>query len=499
MASLFYGLEIAKSGLNVSQQGISLTGHNISNANTVGYTRQRIIQNSIDPSSKLSRVCSISKSTIGGGVAITMIDQVRSEYLDRKFRNENATLGNYNMRAEELDYIETVVDELSSTGISKSMADFFKSVSELSGDPVNDEYRTNVQQNALKMAESFNHYYNELTDLQDTYNKNMNTTVIQINELLTSIATYNEQIFGYELSGEQANDLRDKRNLLLDELSGLIDIKCEVDSQGRLSVKCNGADLVNHTDYATLYTVAEITDPISGATDLFNIYIDPIDPLAANAVFNYTDGKLMAYKNLRDGNTSDNIGIPYILDRLNTLARSMAKEFNDIHRTGHTKPDGATPSQTGVNFFAVPAGGYDDVTAGNLWLSAEVLANVSNISASSLEVTGTMAGNNEIALELADLSLRKNLANVGNFEEYLSSMSVELGIESAKSQTLSNSQIAIIDNLAVRKESISGVSLDEEMVQMMTYQHAYAAASRVLTAIDEALDVLINRTGTVGR
>ena len=78
-------------------------------------------------------------------------------------------------------------------------------------------------------------------------------------------------------------------------------------------------------------------------------------------------------------------------------------------------------------------------------------------------------------------------------------MTIELGIESAKSQTLSNSQIAIIDNLAVRKESISGVSLDEEMVQMMTYQHAYAAASRVLTAIDEALDVLINRTGTVGR
>ena len=193
------------------------------------------------------------------------------------------------------------------------------------------------------------------------------------------------------------------------------------------------------------------------------------------------------------------MGIPYILDRLNTLARSMAKEFNDIHRTGHTKPDGATPSQTGVNFFAVPAGGYDDVTAGNFWLSAEILANVSNIAASSLEVTDTMAGNNEIALELADLSLRKDLDDVGNFEEFLSSMTIELGIESAKSQTLSNSQIAIIDNLAVRKESISGVSLDEEMVQMMTYQHAYAAASRVLTAIDEALDVLINRTGTVGR
>ncbi len=490
MASLFYGLEIAKSGLNVSQQGISLTGHNIANANTVGYTRQRIIQNSIDPSSGLSRISNVSKSTIGGGVAITMIDQVRSEYLDRKFRNENATLGNYNKRAEELDYIETVMDELSSTGISKSMADFFKSMSELSGDSVNDEIRTNVQQNAFKMLESFHHYYTELTDLQDTYNKNMNATVIQINELTTAIATYNEQIFGYELSGEQANDLRDKRNLLLDELSGLIDITYEVDPQGRLAVECNGTELINHATTTLLETSVDVT------TGFYNI---TYDDAGTTTDFNYTDGKLMGYKNLRDGNSSDNIGIPYILDRLNTLARSMAQEFNAIHSTGYTKPDGATPSQTGVNFFNIPAGGYGDITAGNLALSAQVMASVRNIAASGVTVTDTVAGNNEIALELADLSSRTDLANVGNFEEYLNSVVVELGIESAKAQTLSNSQIAIVDNLSTRKESVSGVSLDEEMVQMMTYQHAYAAASRVLTALDEALDVLINRTGTVGR
>lgn len=499
MASLFYGLEIAKSGLNVSQQGISLTGHNISNANTVGYTRQRIIQNSIDPCGGLTRISNVNKAAIGGGVAITMIDQVRSEYLDRKFRNENATLGNYNTRAEELDYVETVMDELSSTGISKSMADFFNSISELSGDGVNDEIRTNVQQNALKMLETFHHYSNELTDLQDTYNDNMNATVIQINELITSIATYNEQIFGYELSGEQANDLRDKRNIMLDELSGLININYHVDSDGRLIVNCEGNELINHTSTARLYTLADVTDTVSGATDLYSIHIDPIDPVAPDAVFNYTDGKLKAYKNLRDGNTSDSIGIPYLLDNLNTLARSLAREFNTIHATGYTKPEGATVSTNGVNFFDVPAGGYNDITAGNLSLSTAVLTSVRNIAASSVVVGDLTAGNNEIALELADLSSRNNLADVGNFEEFINSVVVELGIESSKSQTLSNSQIAIVDNLAQRKESVSGVSLDEEMVQMMTYQHAYAAASRVLTAIDEALDVLINRTGTVGR
>ena len=103
--------------------------------------------------------------------------------------------------------------------------------------------------------------------------------------------------------------------------------------------------------------------------------------------FNYSDGKLMAYKNLRDGNAPDNIGMPYLLGNLNTLARSMAREFNNIHSTGYTKPDGVTPSQTGINFFNLPAGGYGDVTAGNLALSADVLSSVRNIAASSVAVT----------------------------------------------------------------------------------------------------------------
>lgn len=487
MASLFYGLEIAKTGLNVSQQGINLTGHNISNANTVGYTRQRIIQNSIDPSNAMTRISNVNKSAIGGGVEITMIDQIRSDYIDRQYRSENATLGNYNTRAEELDYIETVLDELSDNGISAAMADFFNSISELAGDAVNDEIRTSVQQNALKMIETFNHYFNELTDLQNTYDENMNVTVNDINNLLTSIASYNEQVFSYELSGEQANDLRDKRNLLLDDLSELINISYHEDADGKLIVSCEGTELVNHTTATLLETSADAT------TGFYNIYYE-----GTTTDFDYTDGKLMAYKNLRDGSTTGNIGTPYILNNLNKLAGSIAEAFNAIHETGYTKPDDTTASQTGVSFFEIPTGGYGNVTAGNLALSAQVLSSVRNIAASSVTVTSTQSGNNEIALELAELSSRTDIADVGNFEEYLNSTVVEIGIASSTSKTLAASQQTIVDNLSQRKESISGVSLDEEMVLMMTYQHAYSAASRVLTAMDEALDRLINRTGTVG-
>ncbi len=487
MSSLFYGLEIAKTGLNVSQQGISLTGHNIANANTVGYTRQRIIQNSIDPSNTLSRISSVNKGTLGGGVAVTMIDQVRSDYLDRQYRHENATLGNYTTKAEELDYVETVMNELSKNGLSATMADFFNSLSELSGDPVNDEIRTSVQQNAQKMIESFHHYYNQLTGLQSTYNENMKVTVTDINDLLTSIASYNEQITAFELSGEQANDLRDKRNLLLDDLSELINIEYHINADNELIVTCGGTELINHTSATLLET------SVNATTGFYDIFYE-----GTTTGFDYTDGKLMAYKNLRDGNTSSNIGMPYIINNLNRLARSLAEEFNAIHETGYTKPIGAAASQTGVSFFEIPTGGYGNITAGNLSLSAPVLANVRNIAASGVAVTATNSGNNSIALVLAELSSRTDMTDVGNFEEYLNSVVVELGIASSTAQTLSASQQAIVDNLASRKESISGVSLDEEMVQMMTYQHAYSAASRVLSALDEALEVLINRTGKVG-
>ncbi len=487
MSSLFYGLEIAKTGLSVSQQGISLTGHNISNANTVGYTRQRIIQNSIDPSNSLTRISKVNKGTIGGGVEITMIDQVRSDYLDRQFRNAGATLGNYKTKAEELDYIETVMNELSKNGLSMSMKDFFNSISEFANDPVNDEFRTSVKENAQKMIESFRHYYNQLTGLQTTYNDNMRATVTDINDLLTSIASYNQQVAGFELSGEQANDLRDKRNLLLDDLSQLINIEYHVNADNQLIVTCEGTELVNHTTATLLETVA---DPTTG---FYDIYYQ-----GTTTDFDYNDGKLMAYKNLRDGNTSTNIGIPYIINNLNRLARSLAQEFNAIHETGHTKPIGAAGSLTDIAFFEIPPGGYANITAGNLSLSADVLASVRNIAASSLPVTATNSGNNTVALELAELSSRTNMVDVGNFEEFLNSVVVELGIQSSTSETLYNSQQAIVDNLQSRKDSISGVSLDEEMVQMMTYQHAYSAASRVLSALDEALEVLINRTGKVG-
>lgn len=498
MSGLFYGLEIARTALTVSQKAINLTGHNIANANTQGYTRQRIVTQAIEPASSNARIAPVAKGAVGGGVTITLVEQIRSDYLDRQFRNQNSKLGYWQTRADEMEYIETVVNELSEhSSISSALADFFNSLSDLAARPASEEVRTTVQQNALKMTETFNQYYDQLVELQNSYNEAMKLTVYKINDFVSNIAKYNEQIYAYELSGEAANELRDSRNLMIDQLSQLINITATETADGKMIISCGDAQLVNHTTATLLDARAELTGVESGEPGYYEIYLGSSDE-----VFNYSNGKLKALKDLRDSTAVDNIGVPRILQSLNTLARSIAEQFNAIHSTGYTMATSLTASQTGINLFAVPAGGYGDLTAGNFTLSADVLSSVFNIAASSqmidLSAANTNQGNNAIALAMVTLSASSNVPAVGSFESYLKSVIVEVGVQSSTSSKNAASQQVIVDNISDRKQSISGVSLDEEMVQLISYQHSYSAAARIMTAIDDALETLINRTGRVG-
>ena len=494
----FYGLEIAKTALFASSKALEVTGNNVANANTVGYTRQRLVLESTSTAIMGSRFSNISKATNGGGVTVAGIEQMRDTFLDSEYRRENADASRWSTRTDTMEYVESLFNETSDTGISSTLADFFDSLSELSKDPVSKEVRTNVQQSALKVTETLNSYYNQLAELQNTQNESMKTTVDQINELVTSLAQYNKQIYTYELSGEKANDLRDKRNSMLDTLSGLINIDYSEDSNGYVNVTVGGQTLVSGITATTLDAVANQTGVVTGQTGFYSIYLH-----GTTTALNYSSGQLQAYKDMRDGNSADTIGIPRIIDNLNTLARSLAKEFNAVNSTGYTLPYDTTLSRTGVNFFDVPSGNYNNVTAGNFTLSADVLANVNNIAASDtlvdLSASSDQRSNNKNALKMVALTSSVDVDTVSNFENYLKSAIVEIAIDSAHCQKMNDSQQSVLANLVNRKESISGVSTDEEMINMVKYQHAYTAASRVITVIDEMLDTLINRTGAAGR
>jgi flagellar hook-associated protein 1 FlgK len=365
-------------------------------------------------------------------------------------------------------------------------------------DTVSEEIRTNVQQNSIMLTETMNHYYNKLVDLQDEYNESMSIVTGQINDYLTSIGDYNKQIYSYELSGQKANDLRDKRNLMLDELSELVDIEYAENTDGELQVSVGGTMLVDHINVTKIEATPTTTGVVSGQPNYYEIVLE-----GTTTPLGFTSGKLKALQDLRDGNTVDNFGIPKMLDELNILARSLAEEFNTVNNAGYTIPYGANASQQNVDFFEVPAGGYADITAGNFSISAALEESGYNIAASDelvdLTATNTQQANNKNALELLGLTSRTDLANVGSFEEYLNSLVVKIAVESSHSSKMDDSQYSILSNLESRRQSLSGVSVDEEMIEMIKYQHAYTAASRMITVIDESLDVLINKTGIVGR
>jgi len=500
MAGIFYGLEIARRGLTVSQRAITLTGHNVANADTEGYTRQRLVIESIYPQTG-SRLA--GTFAIGGGAEAKSIEQMRSDYLDRQLRGEYSALGQWSTRSEELQFVESILNETSATGsLSTTLADFYKSISKLTTEPDSVEVRTNMQQNGIKLCEKLNYYYDKLSDVQNLYNDTMKVTVDEINDTLTGIANYNKEIRAYEMNGQLASELRDRRNLLLDQLSQAVNITYSEDTDGKLSVFVEGNKLVDHTDVTPLKAVADKTGVVSGTAGYYSVCVE--DPDTGDDVeITLIGGSLKAYQDLRDGNTVDNVGVPYLMDQLNTLARSLAKAFNQVHEKGYTIPYGTGSSNTGVAFFKVTGGNYDGITAGNISLSNEVLDNALNIAASSkpvdLAAADTQKGNNENALDLYALTSSTKIDTVGNFQDFLKSFVVQVGISSSSAKEMAKSQTTIVSNLETRKDAVSGVSIDEEMIGLISYQYAYSAASRVLTALDEALETLINGTGRVGR
>lgn len=501
----FYGLEIAKKGLFVSQQGLNLTGHNISNANTEGYTRQRIVAQSIDPASAQARFAVLGQSMVGGGVEVQSIDRIRSSFVDRELRKEYADYGQLNTRFDALDYIDSLFNEATSTSISTTLAKFFDAMNELSNDAASLEMRANVRATGRALTDSINYFYNKLIELQKQQNDNMGETVDNINDLCSAITSYNKSIFTYELGGGKANDLRDKRDVCLDQLAQLVDIEYYEDTNGQLHVTCGSQELVNHITANKLVARPDYTCPVTGETGYYTICFDDGTQPNVNLLpaLNYKSGELAGYKYMRDGDANDNYGIPYVIEQLNTLCRSLATEFNAVHKNGYTLPDASGVSHTGYNFFWDGGGDINNVNAGNFRMSDEVNNDYRNIAASSLELDAAGKengewGNNLIALDMVALVTNTKLATVGSFEGYLKSALVQIGTEGGHVKRLAESQTSVLYNLESRKESISGVSIDEEVTMLIQYQHMYAASSRMITAIDEALDKLINHTGVVG-
>lgn len=241
MSSSFLGLNIALSGLFANQSALSVTSHNIANANTKGYSRQRMDMTQFRPDTVPGL------GTLGVGVDVTAITQIRDEYTDYKLRDETSALGEWAARADTLSQIEGIFNEPSDTSITQLMEDFYSAIAELSKNPENLTARTLVRQNAIALSDGVNRMSVSLKDLQRDLNFEFNNAVDDINRIAGEIAEMNKIIYESELgSNGKNNDVRDQRNVLIDELSEFVEVDYKEDADGRFHLSVGGHLLVSH-------------------------------------------------------------------------------------------------------------------------------------------------------------------------------------------------------------------------------------------------------------
>ncbi|MCD5413689.1 MAG: flagellar hook-associated protein FlgK, partial [Clostridiales bacterium] len=309
MRSTFLGFNTVKSGLFAAQRALDITGHNISNVNTKGFTRQRLHQASSTPLAVFG-----GRGMLGTGVDSIEINQFRNEFLDFKYRGEVNAEGFWESKQQNLEFIEAIFNEPSETGISTVIDELFSSFQELSKNPESLTTRALVRQRGIAFANSLNHTYEQLEKMARDLNFDVGITVNSINAYADQISILNDQIFRAEIDGSNANDLRDQRNLLIDKLSRIVDVEIvervdindhvtrgqENDGANRkLVIQINGQPLVSHDRSFHLST--ESTKPST-----FDSQIEMYDIKWANGSLFDTDGisgELKALIDMRDGNT----------------------------------------------------------------------------------------------------------------------------------------------------------------------------------------------------
>lgn len=575
MRSTFYGLEIARSGLYTSQNQLNLVGHNIANAETEGYTRERLDTAAVPATFENTMFAVDLRGVSGRGSEAIRVEQIRSEYLDMQFRQETRETAYWSIRQEEYEKIEALfnnvlADDTSEASIFSALDNFYIALSDLAANPETSDIRVNLQQAGMALTESFNYVYEQLAEQHQNANIAVSITVDEINDYAYQIANLNRIIYGAELAGTaQANDLRDQRNVLIDELSALTDIEYYTDYSGQLVITLGGRELVDGAhSYRIMVDEDGCQNVLTGAWDQNKVvWQDALgepgtEPEDQIVVFG---GELQSYLDIRDGKTADNMGIPSVVEMLNEIARKVASEVNEVHRRGYTMPyteeaalgaplenihkmeevngvlvaqktldaNGVeryvylTPSELdalhitppavnapyyksmqGVDFFnAGIAGDYSDVNAANFSVSDQILKNVYLIAASSVEVKASESSNiNEFKGNAQNLTgiirlfdKEDAIGNPDNFESRLKEVYVNVATEMSHINTIKSSQDIRCGAIDEQRQSISAVSLDEELTNMVKFTHAYNASARIITAIDEELDMLINKMGIVGR
>jgi flagellar hook-associated protein 1 FlgK len=438
--SSFYGLQTSLRGLLAQQRALDTTGHNIANAATQGYSRQEAVMAAapalVIPAGGIQ---SGAGAHLGAGVDVQDYRRVRDQFLDLQFRAQNMRMGYESTRSEQLERAELSLAEPSDNGIATQLERFWNAWSDVANNPSDTAAREALVELSSTLGEAFKTVDSHLATVAAQAATDFATITAdggEIEVMAREIAALNTTIKSFVSSGESPNDLMDRRDVLLDQLSKFGQVSTVDAGSGSLQVLFGDAanPLVN-----------------DGAVDWPQTLSSPGGMLGALREVSMAGGTIATYR-----------------DQLSGIARTLANSVNAVHSAGG-----------GPAFFSY--------TAGNEASTLQVA-----VSATGVRTTTTgNAGANELAIQMT--ALRGGTADVA-YRGFIA----RIGIDARESRRLEANATALNNAVDDRRQSVSGVALDEEMTNLVRFQRAYQASSRAMSTVDEMLDVLINRTGRVG-
>ncbi len=556
-SNIFSILNTAKLGLLTQQLALEVTGNNIANVETEGYSRQDVVLESNTPRS-------ISQGQLGTGVRVSGIERVFDQFLFQQILSEGDLTGNFEVRKDVFEQLEILFNENQGRSLNGELSELFAAFQDLSSNPTGLPERAEVVGRAQSLASVFNNLGDGLFKIQRNIDAIVSDEVSQINSLASEIAKLNQAVFANSPGQFSANDLKDQRDRLVKELSEKIDITLVKEADGQLSLTLgNGVPLVLK-DFSF-----DLSTGLNGNNKSFlDVFISNGAGGTTNVTSAIQGGELKGNLDMRD------LEVPAVKQKLDRLAAGFVQEFNRVHQQGF-----GVDGSTGVNFFtplsptvftntlntgsaqvsvvnASPttvavddfeitmtganafnltnlttgasagsftftagttfnlAGGFavnitgtpavgdrfkfsvSENAATFVTVSSEVLANSQKIAAGNA-TSGDGGNAGDLAGLQSELTFNSVTLQSGSgaftFDEFYNALVSAIGIESATSQAGVRQQEAVLLQLNNRRESISGVSIDEELINLVQFQQAFNASARMISLVEELFDTLINR------
>lgn len=606
MSGLFSTFNIAKRGMEVQQKSLDVTSHNIANANTEGYTRQRARIETTRPYGMPSLSSTVEAGQVGTGAQVSAIERIKNNFLDYQVRNETSIFGYYENKSNILAQVEGIFNEPSDTGISSLLGKFYDSWQQLSKQPQSSNARTVVAQQTLALTDALNHTYGQLKSLKQDTQSLIKNNVTDINSMLNQINQLNKEIMSVENAGNSPNDLMDKRDLLLDQLSKKFGITVENKAFGGIDLKPNDtngmkapqlvksdlnsqvarfsyitgiekdeSDLSGTTYKITYYKLGNMDSTDNKQTIILkDVTPEQLKQIQSSRVlwsseagiatkadgYEIKNGETIYASELKvftptSGELGANISIQNDLDgymdQLNKLAKSIAFTVNAVHSGMSSINSNGTPDKDYMPFFVngnaalygvngelsnldYTLQSESEITAENITINKEILNDVMKIKTRTNDdkypyaSLNTTDGEGDGARALAIASLRNSSIMIQDFGSVINSrkdlfdlakggsvlsnngMTIanningttvsnffkdtidRLGVQAQEADRMVKNQEQLLSSINETRDSISGVSLDEEMANLIQFQHAYSANAKIISTVDELLDVVIN-------